>query len=449
MKSFRYVLVVFLFFLLIFSIGDIPRGNSTVEEEIYPHLELLAKVIATIQQKHVKEVGIKELIDSSLEGMVSSLDPYSQFMTPEIKKEFEVETKGELEGVGMVITLQDNTVTVISPIEDTPAFRAGIESADKIVDIDGESTKGWSTWKAAQQLRGKPGTKVTIKVWREGEEDLLTFELVREVIHIKSVKDANIINNNIGYVRVTAFREDTFQQLKEAVLELQNQGADSIILDLRNNPGGFLESSIQISDLFLPKGELIVYTKGRDSKDERKYYSQNEPILPASKNIVILANEGSASASEIVAGALRDNNRAIIIGTKTFGKGSVQSIIELDKDYSLRLTTALYYLPKDESIEGKGIEPDIKVEISKEERKLIRESFSGYKKEDVPNYIPRGESIIEGKGIQPDIEVETSKEEKKLIRESLVGYKKEDIQKDPQLRKAVEYLEGKQTTETK
>ncbi|MDD5454808.1 MAG: S41 family peptidase [Candidatus Ratteibacteria bacterium] len=408
MKPIRYVLVFFLFFLLIFTIGDIPPRDSIAEEEIYPQLELLAKVIATIQQKHVKEIGTKELINSSIEGMVTSLDPYSQFMTPEIKKEFEVETKGELEGVGMVITLQDNIVMVISPIEDTPAFRAGIESGDKITEIDGEPTKGWSTWKAAQKLRGTPGTKVTIKVFREGEEDLLTFELTREVIHIKSVKDASILSDNIGYIRVTAFREDTFQRLKEAVLELQNKGAKSIIMDLRNNPGGFLESSIQISDLFLPKGALIVYTKGRDEKDEKKYYAQNNSILPATDNIVILVNGGSASASEIVAGALRDNNRAVIIGTKTFGKGSVQSIIEIDKDYSLRLTTAYYYIPRGESIEGKGIAPDIEVEISKAEKKQIKEFIAA-------------------------------------------GYQKFDIEKDPQIRKAVEYLEGnrEQTTENR
>jgi len=399
MKLVRYWWLGILFFLLIFAIGDIPQKNSIAEEEIYPHLELLAKVIATVQQKYVKEVGAKELIDSSLEGMVSSLDPYSQFMTPEIKKEFEVETKGELEGVGMVITLQDKVVTVISPIEDTPAFRAGIEPGDKITEIDGENTKGWSTWKAAQQLRGKPGTKVTIKVWREGEDELLTFELTREIIHIKSIKGANLIDGNVGYIRITAFREDTFQLLKEAVAELEQKKVESLILDLRNNPGGFLESSILISDLFLPKGQLIVYTKGRDDKDEKKYYSRGEPFFPLDKKIVILANEGSASASEIVAGALRDNNRAIIIGTKTFGKGSVQSIIELDKDYALRLTTAHYYIPRGESIEGKGIAPDVEVEISKEEKKQMREFLS--------------------------------------------GYEKEDIQKDPQLKKAVEYLEGK------
>ncbi len=272
MKSIKYILIFFLFFSLVFSMGDKPRGSSIVEkEEIYPHLELLAKVIATIQQRYVKEIEVKKLINSSLEGMASSLDPYSQFMTPEIKKEFEIDTKGELEGVGMVITLQDNVITVISPIEDTPAFRAGIESGDKILEIDGKSTKGLSTWEAAKKLRGKPGTKVTIKVWREGEEDFLIFELTREIIHINSIKDVNIISDSIGYIRITAFREDTIKQLQEAVAELSKKGATSLILDLRNNPGGFLNSAIQVSDLFLCKGELIVYIKGRKGKEERKY----------------------------------------------------------------------------------------------------------------------------------------------------------------------------------
>ena len=400
MKSIKYIVIFFLFFSLVLSMGDNPRGNSITKEEIYPHLEMLAKVMATIQQRYVKEVEAKKLIDSALEGMVSSLDPYSQFMTPEIKKEFDVDTKGELEGVGMVITLQDNVITVISPIEDTPAFRAGIESGDKILEIGGESTKGWSTWEAAKKLRGEPGTKITIKVWREGEEDLLTFELTREVIHIKSVKDANIINEGIGYVRVTAFREDTVGELGKSIEELLGKGATSIILDLRNNPGGFLDSAIQVSDLFLPKGELIVYIKGRKEGEERKFYAQKDPILPMNDAVIILVNEGSASASEIVAGALKDSKRATIIGTKTFGKGSVQSVIDLDEEYALRLTTAYYYIPEGICIEGKGIAPDIQVEISKDEKKQIREFLS--------------------------------------------GYKKEDIQKDPQLKRAVEYLEEKQ-----
>lgn len=404
MRSIKFILVFFLFFPLLFSMGDNPRGSSiTKEEEVYPQLELLAKVMATIQQRYVKEVGVKELINSSLEGMASSLDPYSQFMTPEIKKEFEVETKGELEGVGMVITLQDNVITVISPIEDTPAFKAGVESGDKILEIDGKSTKGWSTWEAAKQLRGEPGSKVAIKVWREGEEDFITFELIREVIHIKSIKDVNIISDGIGYIRITAFREDTSKQLEEAVAELSKEGATSIILDLRNNPGGFLDSAIQVSDLFLRKGELIVYIKGRKGEEERKYYSQKEPVLSMDEKIVVLVNEGSASASEIVAGALKDSKRAIIIGTKTFGKGSVQSIIDLDNEYALRLTTAYYYIP-----EGR---------------------------------------CIEGEGIVPDIEIEVSKEEKKQIREFLAGYKKEDVQQDPQLKRAVEYITEKPKNE--
>jgi carboxyl-terminal processing protease len=401
MKSIKSILIFLFLVSLVFSMGDSPNGSSiTEEEEIYPHLELLAKVMATIQERYVKEIGAKELIDNSLEGMVSSLDPYSQFMTPEIKKEFEVETKGELEGVGMVITLQDQVITVISPIEDTPAFRAGIEPGDKIMEIEGESTKGLSTWEAAKELRGEPGTEVTIKVWREGEEDLLTFKLVRELIHIKSLKNINIIDDGVGYIRITAFREDTTKQLEDAIAELLQKGATSMILDLRNNPGGFLDVAVQVADLFLSKGELIVYTRGRGGSEERKYYSQNEPLLPMNDEMVILVNEGSASASEIVAGALKDSKRATIMGIKTFGKGSVQSIIDLDKEYALRLTTAYYYIP-----EGR---------------------------------------CIEGEGIVPDIEVEVSKEEKKQIREFLAGYKKEDVQQDPQLERAIKYLEEKE-----
>lgn len=399
-KSIKFTLIFLILTSLVFSMGGNSRSKNSIAEkdEVYPHLELLAKVMATIQQRYVSEVELKELIDNSLKGMVNSLDPYSQFMTPEIKSEFEVETKGELEGVGMVITLQDSVITVVSPIEDTPAFRAGIESGDKILEIDGESTKGWSTWETAKKLRGKPGTKVTIKVWREGEEDLLTFELERALIHIESVKNAKVIKDNIGYVRVTAFREETAQKLKEALEELLNQGATSLILDLRSNPGGFLDVAIQMADLFQPKGELIVYTEGRRNIDKRRYYAQTNPVFPTDYDIVILVNEGSASASEIVAGALKDTNRATLIGVKTFGKGAVQSVIELENEYALRLTTAHYYIPEGRCIEGEGIAPDIEVELSKEQKKEIREFLAGYQDE------------------------ETS---------------------DPQLKKAIEYLEEK------
>jgi carboxyl-terminal processing protease len=386
-KPIKFILIFLILTSLVFSMGDSPRSKNSIAEkdEIYPHLELLAKVMATIQQRYVSEVEAKELIDNSLKGMVNSLDPYSQFMTPEIKSEFEVETKGELEGVGMVITLQDSVITVISPIEDTPAFRAGIESGDKILEIDGEPTKGWPTWEAAKKLRGEPGTKVTIKVWREGEEDLLTIELERALIHIESVKNVKVIKDNIGYIRVTAFREETAQKLEDALEELLEQGATSLILDLRSNPGGFLDSAIQTSDLFKPKGELIVYTEGRKKADERKYHAQTNPIFPTDYDIVILVNEGSASASEIVAGALKDSDRTKLIGTRTFGKGAVQSLIDLDDEYALRLTTAHYYIPEGRCIEGEGIAPDIEIELSKEQKKEIREFLAGYQDEETPD----------------------------------------------------------------
>ncbi|HIE43785.1 MAG TPA: S41 family peptidase [Candidatus Omnitrophica bacterium] len=394
MRRIKILVIFFLFVFLIFSMGDNPSGWSIAKEkEAYPHLELLAKVIATIQQKYVGEVEVEKLIIDALEGMVSSLDPYSQFMTPDVKKEMELETKGEFGGVGMVITRRDDIITVVSPIEDTPAFRAGIQSEDKIVEIDGEPTKGWTTWQAAKKLRGEPGSQVTIKVRREGEKDLLTFELTREIIHIKSVKNVRIIKDDIGYIRITAFREDTAKNLREALTQLLEQGANSLILDVRNNPGGLLDVAVEVADEFLPKGKLIVFIKGREGKEERKYFSRNDPIFPHGHKVVILINKGSASASEIVAGTLKKSGIATLVGTDTFGKGSVQSIIGLDDKYALRLTTAHYYIDEDKTIEGEGIKPDIEVEISKEERAKILEALEGYKKEDIPD--PQLEKAIE------------------------------------------------------
>ena len=380
MKKIKIVLIGAFLLFFVFSIGHTPYNNSIAKEEIWPLLQLLARVIATIQHNYVEEVEGEKLIIDALKGMVNSLDPYSQFMTPEARKEMEMETKGKFGGVGMVISRKDDVITVVSPIEDTPAFRKGIQSGDKILAIDDESTKGWTTWESAQKLRGEPGTKVTIKVWREGEEDLLTIEIVREIIHIKRVKSSRIIDDHIGYIRLIAFRQDTHQRLKEELNKLLEEGADSLILDLRNNPGGLLDSAIQVTDEFLPRGKLVVFTEGREGRDKKIYPTRKDTDFPLELPMVVLINNGSASASEIVAGALRDWERAILIGNKTFGKGSVQSIIDLQDKYALRLTTSHYFSPKGDRIEGKGIEPDIEVEISKEEKRKIQEATVGYQK---------------------------------------------------------------------
>jgi len=380
-KRIKILLIGIFLVFFVFPIGHTPYTNSVAQEkEIYPLLKLLARVIATVQQNFVEEVEVEKLITDALKGMISSLDPYSQFMTPEARKEMEMETKGKFGGVGMVISRKEDIITVVSPIEDTPAFRKGVQSGDKIVEIDGEATRGWTTSEAAQKLRGDPGTNVTIKIWREGEEDLLTIEITREIIHIKSIKGSRIINDHIGYLRVVAFRKDTHQRLKEELEKLLEKGADSLILDLRNNPGGLLNSAIRVTDEFLPPGELVVFTEGREGRGKRNYLTRKDPSFPSELPMVILVNNGSASASEIVAGALKDWQRATLIGNKTFGKGSVQSIISLDDKYALRLTTSHYYSPKGNRIEDQGIKPDIEVEISKEEKKEIQKAAIGYQK---------------------------------------------------------------------
>jgi len=358
-------------------------GNSPLHNEgIYPQMELFSKVMAIIQQNYVKEVSVKKLIEGALEGMLSSLDPYSQFMPPEVYQEVKIETEGKFGGVGMVITRKEGIITVISPLEDTPAFRAGIKPGDRIIEIDGESTKGWTTTQAAHKLRGEPGTEVTIKIWREKEEKFLTITLTREIIHIKSVKDPEVLEEGIGYLRISAFREDTDEELRKALEVLKEKRVKALILDLRNNPGGLLQQAVEVSDIFLPPEKLVVYTEGRNRTNRKNYYSRHPALFTSPFPVVIMVNEGSASASEIVAAALKDWKVGILLGEKTFGKGSVQSIIPIDEEYHIRLTTAYYYAPFGECIEGKGLVPDIEVPLTPEEEEKVWEAILEGKRED-------------------------------------------------------------------
>jgi carboxyl-terminal processing protease len=361
----RIILVIlgFLFLSIVFG-GDVKVSQEKKwEDNTYKNLELFIDALNIVKENYVEPVENKKLIYGALKGMLMSLDPYSAFLEPEFKKELQIETKGEFEGVGMEITLKDGIVTVVSPIEDTPAWKAGIKEGDKIIEIDGKSTKGMSTMEAAQMLRGKKGTKVTISVLREGVSNLMKFTLERDVIKIKSVKSK--IYGDIGYIRLTGFQENTTDDLRKTLKEFNGKNLKGLILDLRNNPGGLLNVAIEVSEMFLPPNRLIVYTQGRNKKDTAKFYSKEKPLWE--KPIVLLVNGGSASASEILFGALKDNYQNFLsVGTKTFGKGSVQNLIPLSDGSAIKLTIARYYTPKGVCIEGEGIVPDIEVKLEGE-----------------------------------------------------------------------------------
>lgn len=330
-------------------------GHAT---ETYEELKIFAEVLSQIQKHYVEEVKVKNLVQGAMRGMLATLDPHSAYMTPEMYKEIQVETKGEFGGVGIQIGVKDNRLTVIAPIEGTPAHKAGIKAGDFIVKVDDESTKDMTLLDAVQRMRGQKGTKVTLTVQREGILDPLVFTLVRDTIKIESVR-FKIIDNTIGYIRLTQFQESSAKELSKALKQFQEQKLQALVLDLRNNPGGLLTAAVEVSEQFLDGGKLIVYIKGRDGRKDEYFSKAKEPLVDYP--MIVLVNEGSASASEIVAGALQDWGRAVVLGTTTFGKGSVQTILPLSDGSGLRLTTAKYYTPKGRSIQSTGITPDIAV----------------------------------------------------------------------------------------
>lgn len=334
-------------------------GSSDDLEDTYKNLEVFSNVLSIVQQNYVDEIDTQETIEGAIKGMLSSLDPHSSFLKPDDFKELQVETKGSFSGIGIEITIKDDMLTVVSPIEDTPAFKAGIQAGDRIIKIEDESTKDMSLIEAVKKLRGQKGSEVTISIHREGATDLQEYTLVRDVIPIHSVR-SNILEPGYGYIRITNFQRNTAQDLQTKIEELQQEGTlKGLVLDLRNNPGGLLDSSVKVVDIFLDEG-IIVSTKGR-LKDQNMEFSAHSSGKSYNFPIVILINGGTASASEIVAGALQDHKRALILGTQSFGKGSVQTIIPMADGAGLRLTTARYYTPNGTSIQATGITPDVLV----------------------------------------------------------------------------------------
>ncbi len=416
-RGIKKVTFITLFFIIFgVTVATVSPGVYAVSRKTYEKIKIFTEALTIVEDSYVEEVDPSELIYNAIKGMVTNLDPHSSFMTPEEYREMQVETRGTFGGLGIEITIKDGVLTVVSPIEDTPAYRAGIKAGDKIVKIEDKPTKGMTLNEAVKLLRGPKGTKVTIWIMREGFEKPRPFEIVRDIIHIRSVK-SRLLEDGFGYVRIINFQQGTDEELKKALkgLEEESGGLKGLILDLRNNPGGLLDQAVSVSDIFLTKG-LIVYTKGRIKEQEMRFEAKmdgTEPTYP----MIVLVNGGSASASEIVAGALKDHKRAVIMGTTTFGKGSVQSIIPLEDGSALRITTSKYYTPSGVSIQARGIVPDIVVEERVVEKKP---EVKHPREKDLEGHLegPKGEG----------------KEEKKA--------KGEEEIEDFQLKTALDYLKG-------
>jgi len=407
--------------LLVFT-GGVQHGTTAIEDT-YEKLKVFTEILSLVQSNYVDEVKSKELIYGAVKGMLETLDPHSAFMPPETFREMQVETQGSFGGLGIEITVKDRALTVVSPIEGTPADHAGIQPGDRIIKIEGQPTKDLTLMDAVRKLRGPKGSKVTITILREGSLEPLDVTLVREVIEVKSVRSKDL-GDGIYYVRLSSFQERTTKDLERALEQAQKAGSTALILDLRNDPGGLLNQAVAVSDMFLDKGQLIVYTQGRVKNQDLRFTAEHSNGFPRWP-MVVLVNGGSASASEIVAGALQDWKRAVILGTKTFGKGSVQTVIPLSDGSGLRLTTAKYFTPRGRSIHGTGIMPDILVELPKPEVSAQRQREEEARRL-APAERPRDQRIgdQEGEGVE-------------IGRRDVV-----DLQKDVQLQRAMEILKA-------
>ena len=361
----KKILTLFLFYFLFQQV-------NSAENDIYKKIDLFGEVLEKINKEYVDEINQSESMDSAINGLLQSLDPYSAYMSPEIFNEMQTETSGEFGGLGIEVSMESGVVKVISPIDDTPASRAGIKAGDYIVKINDVQVQGKSLSEAVDLMRGPVGSGIELTIRRRGERKALIFNVVREIIQIQSVK-ADILEKNIGYLRLTSFNENSGKQIEREIKKLEkNKDVKSYILDLRNNPGGLLSQAIKISDFFLDNGE-IVSTKSRKPSENRKWFAKKGDLTNG-KVLIVLINYGSASASEIVAGALKDHKRAILLGENSYGKGSVQSIIPLKNDGAIRLTVAKYYLPSGKSISEVGVSPDIEIDEENDDFRIKTET---------------------------------------------------------------------------
>jgi len=419
--------------VVFWTIGAGFFGNIDAKsDETYEGLKIFADVIELIQKEYVDDVASKELIQNAIQGMVQSLDPHSSLLPPEAFEDLQIDTKGKFTGIGIHITMKDGFVTVISPIEDTPAYKAGIKAQDRIIKVDGKPVKDLR--QAVNMMRGPKGTKVLVSIMREGVKKPIDFELIRDVIPVVSVKALNL-KPGYGYIRLSQFSGSTTQELEEALSEVESGDVPlkGLILDLRNNGGGLLNAAIKVSDLFMDEGKILSI-KGRDKKNTKEYMATPNPV---NRNypMVVLINGGTASASEIVAGALQDQHRALILGTTSFGKGSVQTVETLRDGSGLKLTIARYYTPSGRSIQAKGIEPDIVLKHKRIDTKESQEEGL-LKEKDLLNHLEAEPEKKED--LKDDTEKSKPKAEETDFRVGPLGL--EQLQTDNQVMRALEIL---------
>lgn len=433
-KKFAAGLAFVIAALVVFiGISSQKRCEAEGKGSDYESIELFTDVMAIVKKSYVEEVDTKKLIYGAINGMLASLDPHSSFMPPDVYKEMKIDTKGAFGGLGIEITIKDGILTVISPIEDTPAFKAGIKAGDQIFKIDDKFTKDLNINDAVKRMRGQKGTKVTLTIMREGFDKPKEFPLIRDIVQVRSVR-SNLLGEGYGYIRIAQFQEKTDEDLGKSLKKLKEESKGELkglVLDLRNDPGGLLDQAVRVADHFTEEGKMIVYTEGREKDSKMQFTARKggkEPNYP----IVVLINSGSASASEIVAGALQDHKRAIIMGTQSFGKGSVQTIIPLSDESGLRLTTARYYTPSGRSIQAKGIVPDITVErIDFPKSALEKKESLHLREKDLENHFEG-----ENKGAKKEDKKEDGKE-------APVSLKTEDnLKNDYQVMRALDLLKG-------
>ena len=426
-------------FLSIFIISSQRHSSAEGKGSDYESIELFTDVMAIIKKSYVEDVDTKKLVYGAINGMLSSLDPHSSFMPPDTYKEMKIDTKGAFGGLGIEISIKDGLLIVISPIEDTPAFKAGIKSGDIIFKIDDKFTKDLNINDAVKRMRGQKGSKVILTIMREGFEKPKEFPLVRDIIQVKSVR-FHLTDGGYGYVRIAQFQEKTDDDLSKALKTMKAESKGELrglVLDMRNDPGGLLDQAVKVADHFVPEGQMIVYTEGREKDSKMQFTAKKggkEPNYP----IVVLINGGSASASEIVAGALQDHKRAIILGTQSFGKGSVQTIIPLSDDSGLRLTTARYYTPKGRSIQAKGITPDIVVEAVELPKTTGKKDSLHLSEKDLENHF-ESEDKSGTADVKKDEKKNDIKDEKT---EKIPQQLEEKLKNDYQVLRALDLLKG-------